>query len=49
MIKDKSKALGFAIRDRFEQMSEDNIDYTKMTPEEFEEMFGNYDQSVKTI
>lgn len=30
-------------------MEDDNIDFTKMGKEEFEEMFGNFDETMETI
>lgn len=49
IIKDKSKSMGFAIRERYEALEADNKDLSKMSKEEFKEMFGDYDETLETI
>lgn len=46
IIRDKSASFGYAIKDRFEQLTKDNVDFSKMTKKEFEELFGEYDEEL---
>lgn len=41
--------MGFAIRERYEALEADNKDLSKMSKEEFKEMFGDYDETLETI
>ena len=36
IIKDKSQSFGYAIKDRFESLTKDNVDFSKLTRKEFE-------------
>lgn len=36
IIKDKSTSFGYAIKDRFESLTKDNVDFSKLTKKEFE-------------
>lgn len=46
IIRDKSASFGYAIKERFESLTKDNVDFSKMTKKEFEEMFGEYDEAM---
>ncbi len=46
IIRDKSASFGYAIKDRFESLTKDNVDFSKMTKKEFEELFGEYDEEM---
>ena len=36
IIRDKSASFGYAIKDRFEQLTKDNVDFSKISKKEFE-------------
>ena len=46
IIKDKSASFGYAIKERFDNMAKDGIDFSKLTKKQFEELFGQYDQAA---
>jgi hypothetical protein len=46
IIRDKSASFGYAIKDRFESLTKDNVDFSKITKKEFEELFGEYDEEL---
>lgn len=46
IIRDKSASFGYAIKDRFESLTKDNVDFSKISKKEFEELFGEYDEGM---
>lgn len=36
IIRDKSASFGYAIKDRFESLTKDNVDFSKISKKEFE-------------
>ena len=40
LVKDKAQSLDYAIKDRYESMKKDNADFSKLSLEEFEDLFG---------
>jgi hypothetical protein len=46
LIKDKAQSLAYAIKDRYESLKKDKVDFSKLSLEEFEDLFGVYDPSL---
>ena len=46
LVKDKAQSLAYAIKNRYDSMKIDNVDFTKLTMKEFEDLFGEYDPSI---
>ena len=46
LVKDKAQSLAYAIKNRYESMKKDNVDFSKISKEEFQDLFGTYDQEM---
>jgi hypothetical protein len=46
LVKDKAQSLAYAIKDRYESMKKDKVDFSKLSLEEFEDLFGVYDPNL---
>ena len=42
LVKDKAQSLAYAIKNRYESMKKDNTDFSQLSLEEFEDLFGEY-------
>lgn len=48
IIKDKSQSLAYAVKDRYENLKRDGVDFSEMTKEEFKDLFGDFDEEFLT-
>jgi hypothetical protein len=46
LVKDKAQSLAYAIKDRYESLKKDKVDFSKLSVEEFEDLFGEYDPNL---
>lgn len=46
LVKDKAQSLAYAIKDRYDSMKKDNVDFSTLSLEQFEDLFGNYDPEL---
>ena len=46
LVKDKAQSLAYAIKNRYESMRKDDTDFSKLSMEEFEDLFGEYDPEL---
>ena len=46
LVKDKAQSLAYAIKNRYESMRKDDTDFSKLSMEEFEDLFGEYDPDI---
>ena len=43
IIRDKAQSFAYAIKDRFDALKDDGVDFENLSRKEFEELFGRYD------
>jgi hypothetical protein len=43
LVRDKAQSLAYAIKNRYDSLMKDNVDFSKLTMEEFDDLFGNFD------
>ena len=46
LVKDKAQSLAYAIKNRYDSMKKDKVDFSKLSVEEFEDLFGTYDKKL---
>ena len=46
LVKDKAQSLAYAIKNRYDSLKKDKVDFSKLSVEEFEDLFGTYDKSM---
>ena len=46
LVRDKAQSLAYAIKNRYDSMKKDKVDFSKLSVDEFEDLFGTYDKGM---